>query len=91
MCLPQRHKDRKSYRQVSSLAQLQQHVLGASCEPALAALLINAEAREALRQVLIETYFAPEVRPALFQCGKVASAAAAYRQEIVRWRNSPLP
>lgn len=75
--------------QISSLAQLQQYVLGATLAPDLAALLVNAEAREALRQVLIETYFAPEVQLALFQCGRVASEAAAYRQEIVALAQQP--
>lgn len=54
-------------------------------EPALAsdlaALLTSPEAREARRYGLIETYFAPEVRPALFQRGLVAREAA-YRQNL---------
>jgi putative restriction endonuclease len=54
-------------RQIRSVNQLQETVLGARLDDELYALLCVEESRNLLRTVLIETYFAPEIQHALVE------------------------
>jgi len=50
-------------RQIDSVRQLRQFVLGAKMDDALFEMLLDEKQRDNLRRVLIESYFAPEIRP----------------------------
>jgi putative restriction endonuclease len=70
-------------RQVDSLSQLNRLVLGACLDEDLFELLQAPEPREALRAVLVETYFAPEQHAALLALGELHLQAFAYSQRLV--------
>jgi putative restriction endonuclease len=68
---------------ISSVNQLQQLVLGAKLDDQLFDLLLNERTRDQLRRVLIETYFAPDVRPKLIEVGQIASESFEYSRELL--------
>ncbi|MBP1466856.1 HNH endonuclease [Candidatus Chloroploca sp. M-50] len=68
---------------VRSLVRMRQCLLGAKLDPELFALLTVAETRDALRQILIETYFAPQTRPILVEVGIITAQAFAYSRELL--------
>jgi putative restriction endonuclease len=70
-------------RQIRSIHQLRETVLGARLDEDLYALLGAGESRDLLRTVLIETYFAPEARPALVEQGAINLEAFRYSQELL--------
>ncbi len=70
--------------QIRSLAQLRESVDGARLDEDLYALLQASESRAVLRAVLIETYFAPELRPALAEQGAVNREAFRYSEELLQ-------
>ncbi len=55
--------------QIRSIGPLRQLVLGVTLDGALFEMLLDEGSRDELRRVLIETYFAPEVRPELVELG----------------------
>lgn len=66
-----------------SLRELHTFVLGARFDDDLFNLLLTMPARNDLRRVLIERYFAPELRPRLVEVGKVAAESFAYSRELM--------
>jgi putative restriction endonuclease len=70
-------------RQVDSLSQLQKLVLGARLDDGLFQLLQMEEPRNAFRVALIQTYFGPELQPALLQQGAVNIQIYLYSQELI--------
>jgi putative restriction endonuclease len=62
---------------------LRQFVLGAKLDGALFEMLLNKETRDDLRRVLIETYFAPEVRPTLVKLGQISAESFQYSSELL--------
>ncbi|HMA36938.1 MAG TPA: HNH endonuclease [Chloroflexia bacterium] len=70
-------------RQIASASQLRELVLGARLDDALFALLATADSRNALRMVLIETYFAPEVQTTLREQGTINAEAFSYSQLLL--------
>jgi putative restriction endonuclease len=69
--------------QIRSFRQLNQLVLGAKLDDALFDLLLNADARDDLRRVLIETYFAPGTRQELVEVGKITAESFEYSRELL--------
>jgi putative restriction endonuclease len=70
-------------RQIRSVNQLQETILGAELDDELYALFCIEESRNLLRAVLIETYFAPEIQPALVEQGTVNVEAFRYSQTLL--------
>ena len=81
---------------VNSLGQLQKLVIGASLDEELYGLLQDGEARDVLRTVLIETYFAAEVHPVLRTQGDMHLQSFLYSQKLIekahqQVKESPAP
>jgi putative restriction endonuclease len=72
--------------QIRSLSQLRENVVGARLDEALYDLLRVRESRDLLRSVLIETYFAPEVRSLLVEQGAVNHEAFLYSKKLLEQR-----
>lgn len=72
--------------QIRSLTQLQETVTGARLDEALYQLLHAAESRDLLRSVLVQTYFAPELREPLMEQGAVNREAFLYSKELLEQR-----
>lgn len=70
-------------RQIRSLRDAQIVLLGAKFDEALFDLLLVADNRDELRRVLIETYFAPEIRPLLVEIGTITKEAFEYSRELL--------
>jgi putative restriction endonuclease len=70
-------------RQIRSVSQLRDTVLGAQLDEELYEELCVEESRNLLRTVLIETYFAPEVQPALVEQGVINLEAFRYSQRLL--------
>lgn len=70
-------------RQIRSISQLRQLVLGATLDDDLFKLLLNGSDRDELRRVLIETYFAPNIRPQLVEVGQITAESFQYSLELL--------
>ena len=70
-------------RQADTLRQLGKLIVGASLDDNLYQLLQTAEGREALRTILIKTYFAPECQPTLMEQGTINLEAFHYGQRLI--------
>ncbi|MFH2124478.1 MAG: HNH endonuclease [Pseudomonadota bacterium] len=68
---------------VSSMKKIRELYLGAKLAEGLYSLLKVPLARERLRGVLIENYFAPEVRPLLSEQGKINYLAYEYGKDLL--------
>ncbi len=68
---------------IHSFKQLNHMVLGATFDAALFDLLNEPQARDELRRVLIETYFAPETRPLLVEVGEINAQSFEYSRELL--------
>ena len=68
---------------VSSMIRLREIYAGARVDDKLFQYLCDPQAREQLRMALINTYFAPEIRPALVEQGSVNLEAYAYSKELL--------
>lgn len=70
-------------RQISSINELRETVIGAKLDDALSSLLCIEEPRETLRRVLVETYFAPEAQASLTDQGIVNREAYQYSEGLL--------
>ena len=70
-------------RQIRSLGQLHQLLIGARLDDKLFNLLLEGNERDDLRRVLIETYFAPDVRPKLVEVGQITTESFQYSLELL--------
>ncbi|MEM8533443.1 MAG: HNH endonuclease [Chloroflexota bacterium] len=70
-------------KQVPSLRQLNQLVAGVQLNEALFTLLLQANSRDTLRQVLIEHYFPPETRTKLVEVGRITAESFEYSRELL--------
>lgn len=68
---------------VASVNQLRDLILGARLDDDLYNLLSTEKTRDLLRTVLIETYFAPEIQPALVEQGIINAEAFRYSQMLL--------
>lgn len=75
-----------SASQIRSPSSLREIVGGACLDEGLYELLRVGISRDLLRSVLIETYFAPEVRGSLVEQGAVNREAFRYSRELLGWR-----
>jgi putative restriction endonuclease len=69
---------------VSSMVKLRQIYAGARMNDELFQLMCNPETREQLRVILIETYFAPEIRLKLLEQGHLNYAAYQYSEKLLK-------
>lgn len=69
--------------QIRSIGPLRQLVLGVTLDGALFEMLLDKGSRDDLRRVLIETYFAPEVRPKLVELGQISAQSFQYSLELL--------
>jgi putative restriction endonuclease len=58
-------------------------VLGARLDDALFDMFLNEEERDSLRRVLIETYFAPDIRPQLIEVGQITAESFEYSRGLL--------
>jgi putative restriction endonuclease len=70
-------------RRIHSIHQLRDTVLGAQLDEEMFVLLCAQESRDLLRTVLIETYFAPDLQPALVERGLINIEAFRYSQRLL--------
>lgn len=86
--LPRQGKEEalNSASQIRSLSRLQESVVGACLDQALYELLYIQESRNLLRSVLIEAYFALEVRSSLVEQGAVNREAFLYSKKLLERR-----
>jgi len=70
-------------RQVDTISQLGKLIVGAGLDDGLFQLLQNAEARNALRTTLIQTYFAPEYHADLLTLSEINLQAFVYSQHLI--------
>lgn len=86
--LPRRGKEEvlDSASQIRSLSRLRETIIGARLDEALYELLRVREPRNLLRSILIETYFASEVRSLLFEQGTVNREAYLYSKKLLERR-----
>jgi putative restriction endonuclease len=70
-------------RQIRSMKQLHEIILGAKLDQELFELLLTADTRDQLRRVLIESHFAPDTRPILVEVGAIASESFEYSRELL--------
>lgn len=71
-------------RSIQSIARLREATFGARLDEALYELLSTEDGREALRRVLVDTYFAPEMHVHLLAQGVVNTHAARYADELIK-------
>jgi putative restriction endonuclease len=71
-------------RVVSSMKRIRELYLGARLDQELFPLLLMEPLRERLRATLVETYFAPEVRPLLLEQGRVNYQAYQYSRDLLQ-------
>jgi len=69
---------------ISSMVKLREIYCGAEMDESLFILMCNPETREQLRSVLINTYFAPEIRPKIVEQGQVNFEAYEYSQNLLK-------
>jgi putative restriction endonuclease len=69
--------------QIRSIGALRQLVQGATLDNALFEILLNEEARDELRRILIETHFASEVHPQLVEIGQITAESFQYGLELM--------
>jgi putative restriction endonuclease len=75
-------------RQIRSVNQLRDNILGARLDEELYTLLVVEESRDLLRTVLIETYFASEVQPGLVKQGVINIESFYYSQKLLEQARS---
>jgi putative restriction endonuclease len=78
------YEDRLKYGgKIHSIRKLRETVYGAKLDDGLYDLLQQQEARDTLRTVLINTYFAPEIRQKLIRQGKINLESYFYSQDLL--------
>jgi putative restriction endonuclease len=81
--VPGRGQVLEEVRQIRSMGQFQQLVVGASLDEQLFNILQNPLTRDELRRVLIETYFAPAIRSTLVEVGQITTESFQYSLELL--------
>ncbi len=86
--VPKRGKEEvlSSVTQIRSWSRLEETVCGARLDEALYRLLFVPESRNFLRSVLVETYFAAQLRELLVEQGAVNREAFLYSKELLERR-----
>jgi putative restriction endonuclease len=68
---------------ISSMTRLREMVAGARLDDELYRLLLQPEAREVLRAVILETSFDPQIHPTLLEQGRVNIEAHQYSRRLI--------
>lgn len=68
----------------SSMTRLREVCAGAKMDDDLFQLMINPETREQMRAILIETYFAPEIRMKVLEQGHLNCAGYQYSEKLLK-------
>ena len=68
----------------SSITKLREVCAGARMDEELFLSICNPVTRDQLRTVLLDTYFAPEIRPLLVEQGSINVAAYEYSRELLK-------
>ncbi|MFC1567516.1 HNH endonuclease [Thermodesulfobacteriota bacterium] len=68
----------------NSMTRLRKVCSGAKMDDDLFQLMINPETREQMREILLETYFAPEIRMKLLEQGHLNYAAYQYSEKLLK-------
>ena len=68
---------------IKSFRQFHQVALGARLKDDLFVLLSEPDARDALRRVLIEKYFTPDIRPEVVKVGRITSESFEYSRGLI--------
>jgi putative restriction endonuclease len=74
---------------IRSLKNLEELVLGAQLNAELFALLLVPQSRDELRRVLVETYFAPQVRAAIVEVGVITAQSFEYSRNLLSRSREP--
>jgi putative restriction endonuclease len=82
--IPGQEKALETIRQVDSLGQLNRLILGASLDLELYSILQSEAERCALQDVLIQTYFAPEVQLLLREQSQIQRQSTLYSDELLK-------
>ena len=82
--LPEKDEMVKNIRQVDTLSQLQNLILGAKLDEELFQILLVEELRNSLRTILIQSYFSTEFHLPLLQQGVVNLESYFYSQELIK-------
>lgn len=82
--LPKPGYDAKHEYNIKSVNRLREVYYGARMDEELFQYLCDPEARDQLRRVLIQTYFAPEVQPRVLEQGSVNLAASDYSKILLQ-------
>ena len=77
--------------QFSSMTRLREVCAGARMDDDLFQLMCNRETREQLRAVLINTYFAKELHPLLYEQGVINYEANEYRKVLTKISEKIIP
>ena len=81
-----KHEALNSASQIRSLSGLQGTLIGARLDETLYEILHVQESRSLLRSVLLETYFAPEIRGSLVNQGTINREAFLYSKKLLGQR-----
>ena len=71
------------------MSRLREVCAGAVLDEELFSLMLDPESREVFRSTLIKTYFAPEIRPRLFEQGSVNIIAYEYSEKLLAGVQEP--
>ena len=69
--------------QIRTISQLHDLVLGAKLDDALFSEMQDSQPRNRLRAVLIQSYFAPELRPEIVALGEITTEAFQYSLDLL--------
>ena len=75
---------------ISSMSKLREVYAGTRLDDALFAYMMDSMAREQLRAVLVQTYFADAIQPQVFEQGSVNLAAYRYAKDVIAGINEAL-
>jgi putative restriction endonuclease len=80
--VPGKERELAAIGQIRSMDLLKQFALGAKLDSELFEALLIPKERDALRRVLIETYFAPEIRSKVVEVGAIVAETFQYSREL---------
>ena len=81
---PGRENELAATENINSVARLRDLVIGVRLDDELYELLGLREPRGALRTVLVQTFFAPEMRPLLIEQGALNNEAFLYSEKLLQ-------
>lgn len=74
---------RESLCRAFLIARIKSQILFARLNEDFFHLLHVSESRDALRRVLVETYFAPEVRPIIVEVSRITTSSFEYSRDLL--------